>query len=190
MADLVGDFVALMDHFAIDRADVAGVSLGGMTAIGLALHYPDRLRRAACCCARAEFPDAGKAMWDSRAAAVTAGGIAAIADETLARWFTPAVDPAVVADARQMVLRTSDAGYLSCVAALKGLDYARDLGKITVPMLYLAGAQDGFAPTAVMQAMATATPGAQFASLPDAAHIANMEDPQAFNATLAAFLFS
>lgn len=190
MADLVGDVVALMDHFAIDRADVAGLSLGGMTAIGLALHHPHRLRRAVCACARAEFPEAGRAMWDSRAATVTAGGVAAIAEETLARWFTPAADPQVVAAARQMVLGTSDAGYLACVAALKGLDYARDLGKITVPMLYLAGGQDGATPPAVMQAMATATPGAQFSSLPDAAHIANMECPQAFNAALSAFLFS
>lgn len=186
---LAGDVVALMDRFGIDRADVMGLSMGGMTAVGLALNHPGRVRRAVCACARTGFPPAALPAWDERVAAVRAGGMAAIIEGTLARWFTPSAPPAALDHARRMMAATDPEGYAACVAAIKGVAYTTRLPDMTVPMHYIAGEHDGAAPPAAMAEMAAATPGAALTVLAGAAHIANVEAAGAFNAAATAFLF-
>jgi 3-oxoadipate enol-lactonase len=187
---LVDDIVAIMDHLDIASTDVMGLSLGGMTALGLGLDHPERVRRLICCDARAEFPPAAIAGWDQRIKAVTTGGMAAILDETLARFSadTHRDRPDVIAHGRQMVLETSVTGYCGCAAALKTLDYFRRLPGLEKPTLYLVGAEDAGAPATAMRAMAEATPAAEFVVVPGAAHIANMDNVAAFNASVSAFV--
>lgn len=189
--DLTGDVIALMDHYGIDNADIVGLSMGGMTALGLAIDHGARVRHAVCANARAAFPPPGMALWDQRAAAATQGGLAAVADGTVERWFTPATlarRPEVGAHARRMILATAPEGYLGCVAALKSLAYLPRLGEIRVPMLYIAGAEDGAAPAAVMAVMQAATQGARLVVLPDVAHLSNIEASEDFNAAVTSFL--
>ncbi len=191
MHDLVGDVVSAMDQFDIAKADVVGLSMGGMTALGLALDHPGRVRRAICANGRAAFPPPVVAAWGARAAAVAEGGLAAVVEDTLSRWFTPATTrtrPAVIEAVRRMILATSPEGFRGCALALQGLDYDRRLGEISVPTLYLCGALDGAAPPDVMQAMATATPGASLTILPEAAHLSNIEAPEPFAAAVLGFL--
>lgn len=190
MADLAADVVAIMDAHGIEKADMVGLSMGGMTALGLAIHHPERLRRAVCACARASFPPPAITGWDERIAAVEKGGMEAIVAGTLSRWFTADAPQALRDQAQAMILQTSTAGYISCVGALKGLDHERRLGEIRVPMLYVAGEHDMAAPPAAMRDMAQATRGARFGQIDGAAHIANMEAADAFNAALADFLFT
>jgi 3-oxoadipate enol-lactonase len=188
---LVGDIVAIMDHLHIEEADILGLSLGGMTALGLGLTHPLRVRRLICCCARAEYPAAAIAAWDQRIAQVTAGGMTSILEDTLARWFTPKAfreRPDIIEHARQMLLSTSIEGYRGCGAALKTLDYFQDLPSLQARTLYVAGEVDGAAPAEVMRRMAEATPHGDFAVVRDAAHIANMEQAAAFNACVSNFL--
>ena len=190
-AALVGDIVAILDRLQIETADVVGLSLGGMTALGLGLAHPDRVRRIACCDARGAFPQAAIAGWSQRMEAVRAGGVGAIVEETLQRWFTPATHckrPDILAQARDMMQSTSVAGYLGCVAALKTLDYRRQLPNLQVPTLFLTGSEDGAAPPDVVKDMASATPHAQFVSIPAAAHISNIEAPEMFNQRIVEFL--
>ena len=87
-----------------------------------------------------------------------------------------------------MVLANNPAGYIACCQALKRLDYLRHLGGVSIPMLYVGGSEDKGAAPAVMQAMADATPGAKFHEVPEAAHVANINQPEAFNAAIAEFL--
>jgi 3-oxoadipate enol-lactonase len=87
-----------------------------------------------------------------------------------------------------MVLANDPQGYIGCCTALKSLDYFKDLGRITVPTLYVCGDQDKGAAPDVMCAMAKATPGAGLVLIPDAAHVANLNAPEAFNAALRDFL--
>ena len=190
-ADLVGDVVALMDHFGIERADYMGLSLGGMTGLGLALAHPERVDRLVCCDARADNPPPFVAMWDARIAAISRGGMEAILDATLERWFSAdfaSRDPAGLAAAGEMVLATDPQGYRGCAEALKTLDYLKDLGAMKVPVLYVVGSEDMGAPPATMRAMAEATPGAEFVAVADAAHIANMDRPAGFGRAIATFL--
>lgn len=191
IADLVADAVAVMDAHGVERADFVGLSMGGMTGLGLALAHPRRVRRLVCADARADAPEAFRANWDARIAKVTEGGLAAIVDTTLEGWLTAdfrAAHPDVVAQVRTMVLGNDPAGYAACCAALKTLDYFKDLGRITVPTLYVCGEHDKGAAPDVMRAMAQATPGAEFVLIPDAAHVANLNAPEAFTAALRAYL--
>jgi pimeloyl-ACP methyl ester carboxylesterase len=86
--DLTADAIAILDHFEAERADIIGLSLGGMTALGLGLDYPDRVGRIVCACARADAPQPFVTSWDDRIAAITAGGMSAIWQGTLDRWLT------------------------------------------------------------------------------------------------------
>ncbi len=188
--DLVGDVVALLDHFGIARTSYIGLSLGGMTGLGLALDHPGRVENLVCCDARADAPGAVAQMWDDRIAAVDRGGMAAIVDSTFDRWFVPSSlnDADLMAGMRSMFLATSPAGYKGCAAALKRLAFLERLGGMRVPTLYVGGTKDGSAAPAVMGEMAERTPGGRYIEIPDAAHISNVDNPAAFNRAVAAFL--
>jgi len=188
---LVGDMVAVMDHHKIEKADIVGLSLGGMTALGLGLDHPARINRLICADARADAPPPFVEGWDQRIAAVTANGMQAILNGTMERWFTAAnraARPDLVERASRMVLGTATAGYIGCAHALKGLDYLRRLPAMRPATLYIVGGEDTGAPPDAVRAMAAATPGARFELLPGVAHIANMEDVAGFNAAVAGFL--
>jgi 3-oxoadipate enol-lactonase len=190
---LVGDVVDILDHLAVAKADVMGLSLGGMTALGLALDHPGRVDRVICCDARAEYPAAALASWDERLRAVRSGGVSSLADETLVRWFTEPTRnerPEMIARMREMIVSTSDEGYCGCVAALKSLDYLRRLPSLRHETLYVVGAEDGGAPVDAMRAMAEATPRGKLTIIPAAAHISNMERPAEFNEAVCGFLGS
>jgi 3-oxoadipate enol-lactonase len=188
---LVADMVAVLDAVGAQRADVLALSLGGMTALGLALEHPERVRRMVICDARADNPPPFVQSWDGRVAAIREGGMASIVPGTLERWFTAAGrerNPQAAQRASRMILDTSPVGYEGCARALQGLDYLRRLGELKLPVLYVVGEEDMGAPKAAMEAMAAATPGSRLVVLPGLAHVPNMEDPEAFEAAVAPFL--
>lgn len=188
---LVGDVIALMDHHGIDRADFIGLSMGAMTGMGLVLSHQDRFGRVVLADGRAVATEGYKAMWDQRIDAIEAGGVEAIADGSLGLWFTEswrAANPTEAAAARAMIAATNPQGYIASCHALRELDYLKDLGSITLPVLYLCGGEDKGAPPAEMQEMARVTPGARYVEIPNAGHVANINQPEAFNAAVADFL--
>jgi len=185
---LVADMAAVLDAVGAAKADICGLSLGGMTALGLGLAHPGRVGRMLVCDARADAPDPFRTGWDDRIAVVEAKGTAGLVDGTLARWFTANAPQAARDRAAAMIRATPDAGYIGCARALQTLDYLRHLGGMTVPVLYLVGEEDMGAPPAAMEAMAAATPGGRLIRLPGLAHVPNMEDPAAFNAAVADWL--
>jgi 3-oxoadipate enol-lactonase len=191
MPDLVDDAVGIIDHFGLGKATFMGLSLGGMTGLGLALDHSDRLDRLICCDARADAPDPFRKSWDVRIAEVAAGGMQAILSGTVERWLhadTRGNNMACVESVEAMILSTSPAGYQGCAEALKGLDYRRRMAEIPVPGLFVVGEEDAGASTAVMQDMANAVPGARLAVIPHAAHLPNLDNPAAFNGAIAGFL--
>lgn len=191
LADLVDDVIGLMDRHGIETADFLGLSLGGMTGLGLALHHAERIGRLICCDARADAPPPFAKMWDERIAAVDAGDVSALWPGTLERWLTPAFqagDPEMVDRLKADFDATSAEGYKGCAAAISGLDYLRHLGRIDLSVLFVVGDQDSGASPETMHAMANATPGAKLEVIPDAAHIANIDNAKAFNKAVADFL--
>lgn len=189
--DLTGDVLELMDAVGIAETSFMGLSMGGMTGLGLAIHHADRIKCVVCADGRADAPQPFREMWDQRMAAVEAGGLEAIADGTLATWLTEDwrnANPDATAAIRSMVAGNDPRGYIACCQALRQLDYLRLLGGAKVPVLYVGGSEDKGAPPEVMQAMADATPGGSFHEIPGAAHVANINAPAAFDAAIAGFL--
>ena len=190
-AMLCGDVISILDHLDIASADILGLSLGGMTALGLGLDHAERTKRIICSGARADFPAAMVSAWDDRIRAVTTSGMAAVADGTLERWFTANASrqkPEIIDHARRMIMETSVNGYCGCAAALKGLNYQVRLPQLAKKVLYVAGQADAAASPDAMRAMAAATPGSELKIIPGAAHIANLENTEHFNTVICDFL--
>jgi len=175
--DLGGDLLALLDALGIARAHLLGVSLGGMVGLWLAAHAPERVGRVVACCTSARLGP--PVAWRDRAAAVREGGMAAVADAVLERWFTPEADPALVARARSTLLGIDPEGYAACCGAIAEMDLEPVLGRIAAPTLVVAATQDVATPPDHAVRIAAGVPGARVAVLPEAAHLAPLERPGA-----------
>lgn len=176
IADLGGDVVALLDRLGIARAHIAGVSMGGMIALWLATHAPERVDRIVPCCTSAKLGP--PQMWRDRAAAVRAGGTEAVADGVLARWVSPvwaAVHPEEYGRLRDMIASTPAEGYVGGCAAIEVMDQEPDLERIVAPTLVIAGADDPATPPDHGARIAARIPGARMAVIPHAMHLANIE---------------
>lgn len=187
--DLVDDVVALLDRLGVERAHVVGLSLGGMTAMRLAAREPHRVDRLALLCTSASLGPA--TAWAERAAAVRADGTGSVVDAVLERWFTPVLrdgDPALVQRMGEMVAGTPAEGYASCCSAIEVMDLRADLARIAAPTLAIAGADDPATPPSHLSAIVDAVAGARLLVLPQAAHLANVEQAAAVNAALLAHL--
>jgi len=189
--DLTADAIAVLDHFDIKKADYIGLSLGGMTGLGLGLDHAEHFEKIVCACARADSPAPFISSWDDRIAAITNGGITEIWNGTVERWLTPdflSANGDLVAKLARDFAQTTVAGYTGCARALQTLDYKHRLGDIKVSTLFISGADDFGAPAAEMKSMSTATPNARYVNILDCAHIANLNQSDAFNAALKQFL--
>jgi 3-oxoadipate enol-lactonase len=175
--DLVDDLVALLDEVGAPRAHVAGLSLGGMTAMRLAVREPQRIDRLALLCTSAK-PDPQPFL--DRAVAVRSGGTAPLAPAVAARWLTPAYaaeHPDLIAKLEAMIAGADDAGYAACCEVVAALDLRQDLARITAPTLVVAGSQDLALPPAHQQLIADSIPGAELLTVSPGAHLANLEQP-------------
>lgn len=179
LEDLAQDVIRLLDILQIESAAFAGLSMGGMVGMTLALSGSDRISSLIVCNARGDAPEAYRNSWDDRIAKVRADGVAAIADATINRWFTSEFlgDPAKVAKVREMMLRTSVDGYCFSAAALKALNCTPRLPSMSIPAMFLTGAEDVGAPVETMREMHRLTPGSRFEVISGAGHISALEQP-------------
>jgi 3-oxoadipate enol-lactonase len=115
-------------------------------------------------------------------------------EPTVQRWFTDdfkTANPAVLEKVRRMIRGTDPRGYYGCIEAFLTLDFLNDINAIKVPTLFISGADDHLGgPPAIMQGLADAVRGARHVSVPNAAHICNIQNPTGYNAMLAEFLRS
>jgi 3-oxoadipate enol-lactonase/4-carboxymuconolactone decarboxylase len=187
MEGLAADVLALMDALGVEQAHVGGISIGGMIAQSLAAMAPERVQSLVLCDTAMTIPT--RQSWAERAAAVRAGGMAAVADTVLARWVTPDFlgEPAAFG-LRAMLLRTDPEGYAACAEAIGGADLRASTGQLRLPALVLVGDQDVSTPPSSAQALAEAIPGAELMVLEDAAHIPTVQQPRAVAEAMRGFL--
>ncbi len=189
-SQLVGDVVGLWDALVIQKSHIVGLSMGGMTGIGLALDHKDRVLSLSACDCRCDAPGFFQDMWTTRQSGVKEHGLGSIVDMTLETWFTHTRlndGGVLIDDVRNMILNTSVEGYMGCTDALKELDYKRRLGEISLPTQFIVGADDGPHP-AEMGAMQNLVSNSEIHVIPNAAHLSNLEQPVAFSALLNDFL--
>lgn len=188
---LAGDVIALWDRLGIARSHFVGLSLGGMTGMVLGFEHPGRVHKLVIANARSSSNADFKSLWDQRMALARADGMAAIADASLGRWFTPDFadrEPRRMARVRAVIEACPVEGFRGAAMAIRDIDFHGRLGALECPTLFIAGAEDGACPAADIHADHLAVPGSRYMELSPAAHISNLEQPQAFNEALIDFL--
>jgi len=187
LARLGQDLVAIIDATGAGPVDLCGVSIGGLTALWVALHAPDRVRRLVLANTAARIGDAG--MWSARIQTVRTEGVHALADATMTRWFTPefrTARPDVVARFHATIAQANTEGYASCCAALRDADLRAIVPQVACPTLVVAGRHDAATPPAQGRWLAEQIAGARLVEL-DAAHLSNVERADEFNAAVLNF---
>ncbi|WP_433076384.1 3-oxoadipate enol-lactonase [Dactylosporangium sp. CA-052675] len=184
--DLGRDVLALLDRLGIERASYCGLSLGGMVGMWLAAHAPERIERLVLICTSAHLPPAES--WLDRARQVRAVGMQPVADAVLGRWFTPrfrAALPARVAPYRAMIAACPAEGYAGGCEAIAAMDLRADLDRIAAPTLVIAGADDPATPPEHGDLIERRVRTSRLVVVPNAAHLANVEQPEAISQLIA-----
>ncbi len=189
IADHVADLAGVMDAFGVGKAALCGVSVGGVIALGMAEAHPARVERLALCNTGSKIgtPE----TWNPRIAAVEKGGVAAVAEGVLERWFPAAMrqaDAPEVALARNMLTRTPAAGYVATCIALRDSDLTEAARGVNVPTLCVAGELDGSTPPAMLRSLAALVPGATYHEIAGAGHLPCLQTPENLAERLIAFL--
>ena len=182
------DLVAVIDATGRAPVDVCGVSIGGMTALWVAIHAPDKVRRVVLANTAARIGTV--TMWAERIRTAREHGMAPLASPTMERWFTADFRtrrPEVIERFRSVVASTSVDGYVACCAALRDADLREAAERVRCPVLVVTGTHDPATPPADGAWLAARIPGASLIDL-DAAHLSNVERSDAFNAAVRGFL--
>lgn len=186
---LAEDVLGLLRLLKIDKAVFCGLSIGGMIGQTLALKAPGSFTKMVLADTTHTQPPEALKQWEDRIAIAKAKGMAGLVDGTMERWFTEPYrkknSPEFRA-IRDLVLKTPVAGFLGCAEAIKKLNTTARLKDIRLPVLAITGEQDGAAPGT--KYIGENVPGAKYVGIPNAAHIANVEQAEAFNRALREFL--
>jgi 3-oxoadipate enol-lactonase len=190
LEELASDALGLLDLYEIQRADLIGISLGGMVGLWLAAHASERVERLVVIASSAR---PGAEAFRERARAVRhSGSTAGIAETVVRRWFTPAfaaANPETVAWMRAMIEATPAEGYASCCDAIAEMDERPHLSRITARTLVVGAAEDpALPPEQHSRPIADAIPGARYEVLERAAHIASVERSEQVNSLIAEHL--
>lgn len=186
---LAEDAVALLDGLGINRVAYCGLSKGGMVGQMLGVRHRARVSRLILANTSAHMPT--KDMWEGRVRTVEQGGMAAIADATIGRWFTPASQERlkeVIGEVREMILGTPPHGFIGCCRAIQSMDQRKTISGIETPTLVIVGAEDPATTPEHAREIHGAIKGARYIEIPDAAHLSNIEQPAAFTKAVRAFL--
>lgn len=188
IAGLSRDALGLLDRLGIESVVACGLSVGGLVAQELGLSAQPRVRGVALCSTAARIGSAEG--WRSRVEQVHAGGVAAIADTVMARWFSPqfrSLEPDVVRGYRCMLERTPSESYLAMLHALHEADFTERVRELRVPALVVSGELDEATPPALGRELAGSIPAARFEVLAGASHLLSVEKPRELAALIDGF---
>ena len=182
------DVLAVLDALKIDKINWCGLSMGGMVGMWLGANAPQRINRLILSNTSAYFAD--KEIWNGRIKTVREKGLASIVGGTMERWFTQGFrerEPKKIAWLSEMFLATDPEGYIACGEAVRDMDHREIIKSIKAPTLVIAGKQDAGTTVEMAEVIRRRIPGASL-TLFDTAHIANVEQPQAYTDAVLGFL--
>lgn len=187
VADIAASALAVLDELGVGRVAVCGLSLGGMVAMWLGANAGERVGRIVLACTGAKLGTAD--AWNERAELVRREGTAAVAAGVRERWFTPAFrDSPPAQSVIDELLAVPAEGYARGCETVGAFDFRGELGRIGQPVLVVAGAEDPVSPPDVVGALVGGIPDAALVTIPHAAHLANVEQPDAFTAAVLSHL--
>ena len=188
---LADDALALLKALGIQKTHWVGLSMGGMIGQTLALKAPELFASLSLCDTSSRIPPEAKPLWDERIHTAETKGMEPLVEGTLNRWFTApykAKGGPVIETVAGMIRSTPPAGYIGCCQAISGLNLTDRIGAIKAPTLIIVGEDDQGTPVAASKVMNEKIPGSQLVILESAAHLSNMEQPEAFTNGLVGFL--
>lgn len=191
IATHAADLAALLDHLAIRRTIICGLSIGGLIALQLYASRPDLVQ--AMILSNTAHKIGTAQSWGERIEIAETRGIATFADGVMEKWFTPAFHSGRADELtgyRNMLTRQPVAGYVAACKALASADLTEIAQGVSVPALCIVGDQDGSTPPALVRSLADLVPGARYEIIEGAGHIPCVEQPEAFAALVSAFIRS
>lgn len=188
---LADDAAALIEAAALGPAHFCGLSKGGMVGQMMGIRHSEKVKTLTIADSAAFMP--GKEMWEQRISTVEKGGMVAVVQGTIERWIT--LDgrtrlPDEVERIRAMILDTPVNGFIGCCQAIMAMDMRPTNGSIAQPTLVICGEQDTGTTPAQAKEIADAIPNSVLELIPNAAHLANIEQSELFNAALMHHLLS
>ena len=178
--------LAVLDALDISRAHICGLSLGGVVAIALHALAPDRCASLILADSFAVHPD-GQAIHDRSVAASQAMTMADLATARAPALLGAAANPALTAAVITTMAGIDPAAYRLGARAVWLADQKERAAAIDCPTLVLVGDEDRITPPALSVVLADLVPGAQLLTISAAGHLANIEQPGAFNHAVAQF---
>jgi 3-oxoadipate enol-lactonase len=188
---LSAQLVAVLSRAGIERAHLAGISLGGLVAQHFAATQPERVDKLVLIDTTPRYSDDARTMWAGRAAGARARGVAALVDGLVPIWFTDAfiaADGPALRYVRATLSRCSGEGYALACEALAAADLRPLAGAIAAPTLVVCGEEDRPDFIEAAHWLAGRIKSARLVWLAPARHCSILEQPAAFRAALGAFL--
>jgi 3-oxoadipate enol-lactonase len=186
---LADDAVGLLNALGIQQVHFVGLSMGGMIGQQVGARYPERVYSLSLCDTASEMPP--RAMWEERLATARSQGIPGLLEGTIQRWFTGAFiarAPEAIERVRRMISLTGSEGYIACASAVRDMAQTTMLLQVKAPTLILVGRQDPACTVEQATVIQRMIDGSQMIVLENAAHLANVEQPEAFNRALRSFI--
>ncbi|GLT09491.1 3-oxoadipate enol-lactonase [Sulfitobacter porphyrae] len=187
MGALITDVERLLDFLGVRQCVFVGLSIGGMIGQGLATKRLDLVRAMVLSNTAAKIgnPD----MWAERIATVEKDGIESLADAVMERWFAADFRARPELELwRNMLVRGEDAGYAGCCAAISGTDFYTPTASLRLPLLGIAGSEDGSTPPDLVREAIDLVPGSKFHLIRKAGHLPCVEQPREYAGVLSDFL--
>lgn len=181
------DALGILDSLDIESTLFCGLSMGGMVGMWLLTHAPERITAAVLSNTSAHMGP--PSLWDGRIALARSGGMEAVEEPTLTRWFPAAVHaskPEVVGRMRPAIRNTPVDGYVACCEAIRDMDQRDNIGAITRPTLVVIGTNDVATTPAMGRHIHDAITGSRLREI-ETGHIAAVERPEEFNGILLDF---
>jgi 3-oxoadipate enol-lactonase len=188
---LADDLFFLLKELKIEKTHYCGLSMGGMIGQTFALKYPGVFKTLTLADTTSRYPADAAPVWADRIKTVESKGMAPLAEPTLERWFTEPFRKSgakVIGDIAAAIRSTPVPGFIGCCHALPKINVTARLKEIKSPTLVIVGDQDPGTPPEMAREIHTNLPGSELAVIPSAAHLTNLEQPDAFNKALSTFL--
>lgn len=186
---LAEDAYALTEALGIGQVHFVGLSMGGFTGQMLVVMHPEKVLSLALCDTACEMPPV--TLWNERIEMAQSEGLVALMPGTLDRWFTPSFHQAgkeQLEKVRDMILGTGAEGYIATAVAIRDMYLCDKLSKITVPTIVIVGEDDPACPVSAAEIIHAGISGSNLVTIPQSAHLPNIEQKDIFNKVLLGFL--
>ena len=191
LEQLADDAKALFDALGIKRTHWIGLSMGGMIGETFALKYPGFFQSMVLADTTSRRQPNAEQMWGDRVKTAREQGMEGVREGTLGRWFTEpyrARCKDVMEKIGRDITSTPVEGFAGCCEAIAKIDVLDRLKEIDCPTLVIVGEHDHGTPPEMARVIHENLRGSELVVIPSAAHLSNVEQPEAFNKALTDFL--